>query len=69
MGSTRPSTKTSNRNATNAAMPAIQKVSQNAKITPAQKDLLSSVATKFAPGASKVGDALKGVKGIPDLSK
>ena len=51
------------------AMPAIQKVSQNAKITPAQKDLLSSVAARLAPGASKVGDALKGAKGIPGLSK
>ena len=51
------------------ALPAIQKVSQNAKLTPAQKDLLTSVADKFAPGASKVSGALKGVKGIPSLGK
>lgn len=51
------------------ALPAIQKVSQNAKLTPAQKDLLTSVAERYAPGAGKVGEALKGVKGIPGLGQ
>jgi hypothetical protein len=51
------------------AMPAIQKVSQNAQLTPAQKDLLTSVANHFAPGAGKVGETLKGVKGLPGFGK
>ena len=50
------------------AMPAIQKVSQNAKLTQPQKDLMTSLADRYAPGASKVGGALKSVKGIPGLS-
>ena len=53
----------------NEALPAIKKVSQNAKLTPAQKELLTSLADKYAPGASKESGALKGVKGIPDLGK
>ena len=51
------------------ALPAIKKVSQNAKLTPAQKELLTSLADKHAPGASKESGALKGVKGIPDLGR
>ena len=51
------------------ALPAIKKVSQNAKVTPAQKELLTSLADKYAPGASKESGALKGVKGIPDLGR
>jgi hypothetical protein len=51
------------------AVPAIQKVSQNAKLTQPQKDLLTSIADKYAPGAGKVGDALKGVKGLPGFGK
>lgn len=51
------------------AMPAIQKVSQNAKLTTEQKDLLTSVANHFAPGAGKAGEALKGIKGLPSLAK
>jgi hypothetical protein len=51
------------------ALPAIQKVSRNAKLTPAQKELLTSLADKYAPGAGKAGDALKGVKETPGLSK
>ena len=51
------------------ALPAIKKVSQNAKLTPAQKELLASLAEKYAPGASKESGALKGVKRNPDLGK
>jgi hypothetical protein len=51
------------------AMPAIQKVSQNAKLTTEQKDLLTSVAGHFTPGASKIGDTIKGIKGIPGFGK
>ncbi len=51
-----------------SALPAIQKVSQNAQLTSAQKELLSSVADKFAPGAKKAGEALQqGLKGLKAL--
>ena len=45
------------------ALPAIKKVSQNAKLTPAQKELLTSLADKAAPGA------LQDVKGIAGPDK
>jgi hypothetical protein len=49
-----------------AALPAIKKVSQNVNITPAQKDLLASVTSKFVPGAGKLGDSLSGgLKSLP----
>ena len=51
------------------ALPAIKKVSQNAKLTPTQKELLTSLADKYAPGASKESSALKGVKEIHELGK
>jgi hypothetical protein len=51
------------------ALPAIRKVSQNAKLTAEQKELLTSVAEKLAPGASKVSGALGEMKGIPGLGK
>lgn len=43
-----------------AALPAIKKVSQNVNITPAQKDLLTSMAGKLMPGAGKLGNSLSG---------
>lgn len=51
------------------ALPAVQKISQNAKLTTEQKDLLASVANQLAPAASKVGGALKGLKSLPGLGK
>lgn len=53
-----------------AALPAIQKVAQNAKLTPAQKDLIGSLADKYAPGTKKAGAAVtEGLKSIPGLGK
>jgi hypothetical protein len=49
-----------------AALPAIKKVSQNASLTPDQKSLLTSMADKLAPGASKAGEAINGgLKSLP----
>ncbi len=45
------------------ALPAIKKVSENAKLTPEQKELLTSLAGKVAPGA------LQDVKGIAGPDK
>ena len=47
-----------------AALPAIQKVSQNANLTPAQKDLLASMANKLVPGAGSISDGLKSIPGF-----
>jgi hypothetical protein len=47
-----------------AALPAIKKVSQNVNITPAQKDLLSSMAKKMMPGAGSLSDGLKSLPGF-----
>jgi len=52
------------------ALPAIQKVGQNAKLTAPQKDLIGSLADKYAPGTKKIGNALEGgLKSIPGLGK
>jgi hypothetical protein len=49
-----------------AALPAIKKVSANTKLTAEQKDLLTSMASKFVPGASRAGDLINGgLKSIP----
>ncbi len=49
-----------------AALPAIKKVSQNVNLTPAQKDLMTSVANKFIPGAGKAGEVISGgLKSLP----
>ena len=50
-----------------AVLPAIQKVSQSAKLTPEQKDLLKTLADKYAPGVKKAGDAING--GMNSLPK
>jgi hypothetical protein len=53
-----------------AALPAIQKVSKNANLTPAQKDLLTSMAEKFAPGAKQAGELIgNGLKSLPGFGK
>ena len=52
------------------ALPAIQKVAKEAKLTPGQKDLLTSIADQYAPGIGKVGGALDGLKkSVPGLGK
>ena len=53
-----------------AALPAIKKVSQNVNLTPAQKDLMTSMAEKFAPGAKQASEAIgNGLKSIPGFGK
>ena len=50
------------------AIPAIQKVTQNANLTAPQKALIGSVADKYAPGLRKAKDSLKqGIQGIKSL--
>ncbi len=50
------------------AVPAIQKVAQNANLTVPQKALIGSVADKYAPGLRKAKDSLQqGIQGIKSL--
>ena len=50
------------------AIPAIQKVAQNANLTPTQKQLVASIADKYAPGVSKAASALgQGLQSVPGL--
>ena len=52
------------------ALPAIKRVSQNVNITPEQKNLLTSMAEKFAPGAKQASDAISnGLKGLSGFGK
>jgi hypothetical protein len=53
-----------------AALPAVQKVAQNTKLTAPQKELLTSMAGKYAPGVKRVGDVLGGkLKSFPGFGK
>jgi len=56
-----------------AALPAIQKVAQNANLTAPQKQLISSLADKYAPGLKKATDSLQqglqGLQGLPGVKK
>ncbi len=52
-----------------AALPAIQSIAQNAKLTAPQKELIQSVASQYAPGVEKVGNALRGLGGLPGFGK
>ncbi len=50
------------------AVPALQKVAQNASLTPTQKQLVASIAEKYAPGLTKTAGALQqGLQSIPGL--
>ena len=50
------------------AIPALQKVAQNANLTAAQKQLMASIADKYAPGISKAAGALsQGLQSLPGL--
>lgn len=53
------------------ALPALSGIASKAKLTPAQKNLVSAIAEKYAPaGLKQTGDALQqGLKSIPDLGK
>jgi len=54
------------------ALPPLQKIANNASLTPAQKELISSVADKYAPSlkqaAGAVEQKLQGL-GVPGLKK
>ncbi len=52
------------------AVPALEKLAQNASLTPAQKDLVGTLADKYAPGLKKASDSLKqGLQGLQGLGK
>ena len=51
-----------------AAIPPLQKVAQNAGLTPSQKELVSSLADQYAPGLKKAAGTLQqGLKSLPSL--
>jgi hypothetical protein len=52
-----------------SALPAIQGISQNAKLTAPQKELIHSVAAKYAPGTEKIENAIKGLGNLPGFGK
>jgi hypothetical protein len=53
-----------------ASIPSVQKVLQNANLTAPQKDLLSTIADKYAPGLSKTAGSLQqGLQGVKSLGK
>ena len=49
------------------ALPALERVGQNANLTAPQKQLLSSLGDQYAPGLSKAAGALQGLKGLGNL--
>ena len=53
-----------------AAIPPLQKVAQNAGLTPSQKELVSSLADQYAPGLKKSASTLQqGFKSLPSLKQ
>ena len=53
-----------------AAVPPLQKVAQNAGLTPSQKELVSSLADQYAPGLKKAAGTLQqGLKSLPSLGQ
>ena len=52
------------------AVPAIEKVAQNANLTAPQKQLIGSIADKYAPGVTKAAGSLQqGLQGLRGLTK
>ncbi len=47
------------------AVPAIQNVAKNASLTDPQKQIISTVADKYAPGWKKAAGALDSIKKLP----
>lgn len=53
-----------------AAGPALQRVAQNASLTPQQKQLVGSIAEQYAPGLSKAAGTLQqGLQNLENLRK
>jgi len=50
-----------------AAIPAIKNVAGNAHLTDGQKQLITTVADKYAPGWEKAKGAMDGIKKLPGL--
>lgn len=47
------------------AVPAIKNVATNAKLTDTQKQLITTIADKYAPGWKKAGEAVDAIKKLP----
>lgn len=50
-----------------AAVPALKNVATNAHLTDSQKQLITTIADKYAPGWEKVGQTLDTIKKLPGL--
>jgi hypothetical protein len=50
-----------------SAVPALKNVASNAHLTDAQKQLITTVANKYAPGWQKAKGAMDGIKKLPGL--
>jgi len=48
-----------------SALPSLKNVAANAKLTDTQKQLITSIADKYAPGLNKAAGALDGLKKLP----
>ena len=47
------------------ALPSLKNVAASAKLTDTQKQLITTIADKYAPGLNKATGALDGLKKIP----
>ena len=53
-----------------AAIPPLQKVAQNAGLTPSQKQLITSIADQYAPGLKRAAGTLQqGLNSLPSLKR
>jgi len=48
-----------------AALPALKNIAQNAKLTDTQKQLITTIGDKYAPGLSKANGAVDSLKKLP----
>ena len=48
-----------------AALPALKNIAQNAKLTDTQKQLITTIGDKYAPGLSKASGAVDSLKKLP----
>jgi hypothetical protein len=49
---------------TTEALPPLKKIGQNATLTPPQKELLSSLTERYAPGLKRASEGLKSIPGL-----
>ncbi len=50
-----------------AAVPSIKNVATNAHLTDGQKQLITTIADKYAPGWQKAGEAMDAIKKLPSF--